>query len=449
MQSHLGRQAVVIGAGMAGMPAARVLSDFFDQVIVLENDALPLDASQRQGTPQAKHLHTLLAGGQRALSVLFPGLEQSLISAGAMRLGVSTDIRWERPGHDAFPQRDLGFNSLSMTRPLLESVVRTRLAAIPNITTRERCRAQQLKTTEDGDRVTGVTCLHENGVVEEIQADLVVDASSNGQVTLNLLAALGLPAPEESAVGVDAGYATTIFDIPEDADWTWKMVVTLPDAPGNRRGALLAPIEGNGWIVALVGSHDTKPPEDEAGFLAYARQLRTQTIYNAIKCAKRRAPIARGGLKASRWRHFEKLEGIPAGLIPLGDTICRFNPIYGQGMSVAAKEAGLLMDVLRAAADDSKGLGAVAAEFLAKAQPIIDAPWATAVVPDFRDPLTVGERPADLGNALKFSGALLKLAYEDAAMHKLMFEVQHMLKPRSVLREPEVVERIKAVMAQA
>lgn len=449
MSTYFGRRAVVIGAGMAGMPAARVLADHFDKVIVLENDMLPTDAAPRPGTPQAKHLHALLAGGMRALTSLFPGFEQSLADAGAHLLTVSMDAEWQFPGYETFPKRDLGFKAYSMTRPLLESLVRKHFVAIGNIKTYERCRAQQLIMSEDGTRVTGVTCLHSDGTAEVIPADLVIDASSGGQLTLNMLAALGLPAPEESTVGVDMGYSTTIFEIPPDAPSTWKMVFTLADPPSNRRGAVLGPVEGNGWIVGLMGSHDAKPPDDEAGFLEFTQQLRTHTIYDAIKGAKRRIPISRYGFKASRWRHFEKLDKLPAGLIPFGDTICRFNPIYGQGMSVAAKEACLLFDLLKTAAEDGNGLDSVPGEFLAESRAIIDAPWATAVVPDFLDPLTEGERPADLESALKFVAALRKLAYEDAAIHKLMLEVQHMLKPRSVLREPEIFEQVKAVMARA
>jgi 2-polyprenyl-6-methoxyphenol hydroxylase-like FAD-dependent oxidoreductase len=449
MGTHLGRRAVVIGAGMAGMPAARVLADYFDQVVVVENDMLPVDPASRPGAPQSKHLHVLLAGGQRALSSLFPGFEQGLVAAGAQLLTVSADSEWQFPNYDSFPKRDLGFKAYSMTRPLLESVVRKHIAAIRNIETWERCRAQRLLTAGDEGRGTSVACLHADGRTEDIPADLVIDASGNGQLTLDLLAALGLPAPEETTVRVEMGYSTAEFEIPPDAASAWKMVITLADPPRNRRGGLLAPIENNGWIVGLFGSHGVKPVDDEAGFLECAQQLRTQTIYNAIKGARRRTPIARNALKASRWRHFEKLERFPAGLIPFGDTICRFNPIYGQGMSVAAKEACLLLNLLETAAAEGKGLSSLAADFLAQAQPIIDAPWATAVIPDFLDPLTEGERPADLETSLRFGAALRKLAYEDAAVHQLMFEVQHLLKPRSVLRQPEIVDRVKTVMASA
>ena len=249
-------------------------------------------------------------------------------------------------------------------------------------------RAQQLVTSEGGASVKAVTCLYSKGEIEEIPADLVIDASSHGQLTYNLLAALGLPGPEETTVGVDMGYSTAIYEMPPDAPSNWKLVGTYADPPRNRRGGLLTPVKGNSWIVALMGSHDGKPPDDEAGFLDCARQMRTPTIYNAIKGARRTSAIARYGFKASRWRRFEKLERFPGNLIPFGDTICRFNPIYGQGMSVAAKEACLLLELLQAAAEDGKGFDAVPAEFLAQAQPIIDAPWGTAVIPDFLDPLT-------------------------------------------------------------
>jgi 2-polyprenyl-6-methoxyphenol hydroxylase-like FAD-dependent oxidoreductase len=449
MPQRLGKQGVVIGAGMAGMPAARVLADYFDQVIVLESDTLPSDASPRPGTPQSKHLHVLLAGGQQALSKLFPSFEESLTAAGAQLLSVTTDYWMEMPRFEVFPQRDLGIRTYSLTRPLVERVVREKVTAIPNIEVRERCRAQHLVTTDDGASVKGVVCSHSGGETEEIPADLVIDASGTGQLTLNLLEALGLPEPEVTTVGVNVGYSTAIFEIPDDAPSNWKFLLTMADPPSNRRGAVLTTIEGNCWLLGLLGSHDTKPPEDDAGFLEYARQLRTQTVYNAIRGAKRQSEISRNGFKASRWRHFEKLDMFPKGLIPFGDTICRFNPTYGQGMSVAAKEACLLLDLLQGAASGDRWLCSVLHDFLTQAQPIIDAPWATAVIPDFLDPLTEGERPPDLGNALKFSGALTRIAYEDPAIHKLMYEVRHLLKPRSILREPEIVERVRAVMAEA
>jgi 2-polyprenyl-6-methoxyphenol hydroxylase-like FAD-dependent oxidoreductase len=449
MSTHISRQAVVIGAGMAGLTAARALADYFDHVTILENDTLPAGAATRAGTPQSKHAHTLLGGGQLALATLFPGFEQSLQEAGAIPTGVASDYWLERPGYDPFPQRDLGMVQYSMTRPLIESVVRRKVADTGNVELREGCRAQRLVTTADRTAVTGVNYTHRSGEVEDVvAADFVIDASSHGLLTLNLLAAIGQP-PEETTVGVDIGYASALFEIPPEAPSNWKIAITLPDPPANRRGVFVFPVEGNRWIVSLGGRYHEKPPDDEAGFFAHLQQQRTHTVYNAVKGAKRLTDITRYGFKANRWRHFEKLAAFPGGLLPFGDTICRFNPVYGQGMTVASQEACLLQRVLADAAAAGKGLELVAPEFLAQAQTIIDAAWRSAVIPDFLDPLTEGERPAEIEKALKFTAALLKASSEDEEIHKLMIEVSQLMKPRSALRDPAISGRIRAAAARA
>ena len=159
--------------------------------------------------------------------------------------------------------------------------------------------------------------------------------------------------------------------------------------------------------------------------------------------------VARFGFPASVWRHFERLEAFPRGLLPFGDGICRFNPVYGQGMSVAAQEACLLHRLLETRAVKDDPLAGLAAAFLAEAQALIEGPWAMAAVPDFIHPETRGQRPPDFEVTLKFGLALTRLAARDAAVHKLMLEVQHLLKPRSVYRDPALVQRVLAVMAEA
>src|SRR5271166_1392007 len=154
--SMIGRHAVVVGAGMAGLPAARVLADHFEHVVVLERDTLPIHASHRAGTAQSKHVHALLGGGQHALSELFPGFEQDLAGAGAVPLRVGLDARIEIPGYDPFPQRDLGWITYSMSRPLIELIVRQRVEPHPNITLRQRCRAQNVVATPDNSAVTAI-----------------------------------------------------------------------------------------------------------------------------------------------------------------------------------------------------------------------------------------------------------------------------------------------------
>jgi len=454
----IGKQAVVIGAGMGGLTAAGALADHFDQVVVLERDTLPSEPTYRAGTPQARHVHALLLSGQRALSELFPGFEQDLERAGAVPLRVGHDVRIERPGYDPFPQRDLGWFNYAVSRPTIERAVRRRVESRANITLRQNCRVQEVLASPNGEAVAGVRNDNGNGASETIAADLVVDASGRGALTLALLQSIGRPLPEETTIGIDLGYATCIFAIPDDASTDWKGVMTFGQAPQNSRGGLMLPLEGNRWMATIGGRHGDVPPGDAEGFLTYARALRTPTIYNAISHAKRLDGVARYGFPESVRRHFERLDVFPRGLLPIGDAICRFNPVYGQGMSVAALEACLLQRLLeRLAGDrlggdrlggDSNPIAGLAPAFFAEIQTLIETPWSVAIL-DFVFPDTRGQRPADFETTLKFGIALTRLAAEDPDVHKLTVEVQHLLRPRSVYRDPALVQRVLAKMAEA
>ena len=443
----IGKQAVVIGAGIAGLTAAGALSDRFDQVVVLERDALPSEPAHRAGTPQARHVHALLLSGQRALSELFPGFEQDLARAGAVPLRAGLDVRVERPGYDPFPQRDLGWFGYAASRPTIERAVRRRVESRGSTTLYQRCRVQEVLATPNGDEVTGVRYENGDGASETIAADLVVDASGRGALTLALLQSIGRPLPEETTIGIDLGYATCVFAIPDDASTDWKGVMTFGQAPQNSRGGLMLPLEGNRWMTTIGGRHGDGPPGDAEGFLTYAKALRTPTIYNAISRAKRLDGVARYGFPQSVRRHFERLDVFPRGLLPIGDAICRFNPVYGQGMSVAALEACLLLRLLERLGEDSNPIAGLGPAFFAEVQTLIETPWSVAIL-DFVFPDTRGQRPADFETTLKFGIALTRLAAEDPAVHKLTIEVQHLLKPRSVYRDPTLVQRVLAKMAE-
>jgi 2-polyprenyl-6-methoxyphenol hydroxylase-like FAD-dependent oxidoreductase len=316
-----------------------------------------------------------------------------------------------------------------------------------NTTLRQRCRVQEVLASPDGKAVTGVRYDNEDGASETIAADLVVDASGRGALTLALLQSIGRPLPEETTIGIDLGYATCVFAIPDDAPADWKGVMTFGQAPHDSRGGLMLPLEGNRWMATIGGRHGDVPSGDAEGFLSYARALRTQTIYNAISHARRLGEVARYGFPESVRRHFERLDVFPRGLLPIGDAICRFNPVYGQGMSVAAVEACLFRRLLERPGDGDPIAG-LAPAFFAEVQALIETPWSVAIL-DFVFPDTRGQRPADFETTLRFGIALTRLAAEDPAVHKLTAEVQNLLKPRSVYRDPKLVERVLAKMAEA
>jgi 2-polyprenyl-6-methoxyphenol hydroxylase-like FAD-dependent oxidoreductase len=442
----IGKQAVVIGAGIGGLTAAGALADHFERVIVLEKDALPQEAADRVGVPQGKHVHALLAGGQRALDELFPGFERALVKGGAVSIRVGLDIRMERPGFDPFPQRDIGFDCYAMSRALVEFTVRQQVHALANVEIRQRTRVEGLVARPDTVSVSGVQWAPEGGTSEMLEADFVVDASGRGAPTLSLIESIGLARPEEATVGVDLAYASAIFAIPDDATSDWKGVFTFP-GPRSSRGSLMLPLEGRRWIVTVAGRHGERPPGDLDGFMTFVKGLRTPTISNAIAHAKLLGEVVRFGFPESTWRHYERLERFPQGLLPIGDAVCRFNPIYGQGMSVASQEARALRQLLATRATAPDPLDGLAQAFFADAAALIDTPWAGSVIPDFAHPDTRGERPADFEVSIKYGMALSKLAARDPAVHRLTAEVSHLLKPRSVYREPELVQRVLAVMA--
>jgi 2-polyprenyl-6-methoxyphenol hydroxylase-like FAD-dependent oxidoreductase len=442
---QIGKQAVVIGAGMAGLTAAGALADHFGKVVVLERDSLPSEPMHRAGTPQARHVHGLLFSGQCALNELFPGFEQDLVRAGAVPLKAGLDVRVERPGYDPFPQRDLGWCGYAASRPAIEHAVRQRVESRANITLCQRCRVEEV--LPNGEAVTGVRYENEGASVT-ISADLVVDASGRGAPTLGVLRSLGRPEPEETSIGIDLGYGTCIFNIPDDASTDWKGVMTFGQAPHDSRGGLMLPLEGNRWMLTIGGRHSDVPPGDEKGFLTYAKALRTPTIYNAIRHAKRLDGVARYGFPESVRRHFERLDSFPRGLLPIGDAICCFNPVYGQGMSIAAMEACLLKRLLDNSGKSGDPIAELASTFFQEMQALIETPWSVATL-DFAFPQTRGRRPADIEMTLKFGMALTRLAAEDPAIHKLTLEVQHLLKPRSVYREPDLLRRVFAKMAEA
>ena len=445
MLKSFGKHAIVIGAGMGGLTAAKALSSYFGKVTVLERDALHAKAEARIGTPHCHQLHVLLRGGLDALIQFFPAFETELEKAGAVRVRVGSETLVEAPGFDPFPQRDLGIDSLSMTRPLIEWVVRRCVEREPNIALQSGCRVTQLLASADGTMVTGVRYDPAGDDSVELKADLVVDASSRGTLTMELIDRLELPRPEQIEIGVDLAYATATFRIPPSAPRNWRALFHRPSA-ATGRGAFIFPVEDHCWHVGLNGVHGEAPSDQLDEFIAFAGGLRTPTIHDAIKDAEVIGTIHRFNLPASVRRRFETLQDFPQRLLVIGDAICRFNPAYGQGMTVAAQEARVLKSLLAARAKDGRGLDGLAPAYFEAIQSVLAAPWATAEN-DFVYGQTRGLCPRDFQQRMQFSAALQKVAAKDAAVHRTLAEVNHLLKPHSALRDPEIVKKVQAVMA--
>jgi 2-polyprenyl-6-methoxyphenol hydroxylase-like FAD-dependent oxidoreductase len=448
MSDLLGRRAVVVGGGIGGLSMAGTLARYFEQVEILERDRLTAFAASRSGTPQDRHPHGLLAGGLQALGEIFPGFERDLRRAGAVRVRLAQDIRYERPDVGVLPRRDFGLSLLCASRPLIELVLRRRAEAIPNIALRPECRVTGIVPKADAE-VYGVRFDAGSGHSQTLEADLVVDASGRAALTLTLLDTLGWERPAVIEVGVDLSYATAVVPVPGNAPPDWKLVLTQPDPPTLALHAVLVPTEGGRWMIALASHGATARLETWDAFLEASRSLITPTIYNALRCAEPPDKIRHYRFPASTWKHFERLPRLPRGVLPVADALCRFNPIHGQGMSAAAQQARLLQDVLRRAAAEPDPVAAAQAGFMAEVAAVLETPWTMSTSADFAFPGTRGERPENFEEDQQFEAALFRAVVADPLVHRAMMEVGQLLQPQCLLREPDIMRRIEAVPAKA
>jgi len=447
--SFLGKRAVVIGAGFSGLSAAAALADFFEEVIVLERDELSDQAIARPGVPQGKQAHGILGGAAKGLEELFPGFERDLLQAGAVPVNPGSDVLLESPDLDPFPLREWGWFVCQLSRPLLEVTMRHRVEKLGNVRFHSGAIALKILGTPDGTAVAGVRYQTLTGTSETLTADFIVDASRHGALTQSFLKAAGWRLPSETTIGVDIRYATALFQLEPGAIGEFKAVVTYPKAPEEVHFGYLLPVEHGCFQLLLVGRGEDTPPADGKGFLEYARRkLRTPTIYDALRGAKRLSEVARYAFPESKWRHFGKLDRFPQGLVPIGDAICLLNPIYGQGMALAAQEANALRRLLATYRLNESPFSTLAHQFLVEAESLVQEPWIMSAIPDFIYPQTRGERPEDLQNTLKSQGALNRLATRDADVYELLGEVRHLLKPMSVLSNPDLVSKVEAMQAE-
>ena len=467
------RNAIVIGGGMAGLFAANVLADHCERVTVLERDeawrprsratghtvdteSLP-QADGRSGVPQSRHVHVLLLRGVEVLRKRFPGLEEELLALGAPPLSWLKDTA-ALAGGSWLPRFDSNLIGFSLSRTLLENQVRERLRRRGNIQFRTGYRVVSLSTSfiqtathgrregEGGSkdaRVTGAVCTAGDETVT-LHADLVVDASGRSSRLPRWLEELGYAAPQESTVNADVGYATRWYKIPEDWQADWKMVLLATRFPDIKGGAVVQPVEGGRWVVTLVGYAGDHPPTDIAGFEEFARRLIGPQVWEAIREAEPLTGIGGYRRTENHWRHYEKLKRWPQGLIALGDSVCAFNPVYAQGMTVSALSAELLDDFLKRRGNRKRGdvdgalLVSSGLAFQKELAKMLQTPWQLATSDDFR---WAGRKAGDASLIERFMHRYIEHVLD--RIHRpdvclAFFNVAHLISPPAALFRPRI-----------
>jgi 2-polyprenyl-6-methoxyphenol hydroxylase-like FAD-dependent oxidoreductase len=434
--ARLGRHAIVIGASMGGLLAGRALVDYYDEVTLVDRDALPLAREPRKGVPQGRHTHGLLARGREVLEQLFPGFTAEMVADGAVSGDVAADVLWFNHG---FYLRSVhsDLSGLAISRPMLEDGVRRRLLQFPNVKIRQRCDVLELICDHGRNRVTGVKVAPRDGSggVETINADLIVDASGRGSRSSSWLEALGYAKPREEQIKVNIGYKTRLYRRRQE-DLHGKMgAIIAACQPDWRFGVILAQ-ESERWTVSLGGYFDDEVPADDLGFVEFARSLPKPEIFDVIKNAEPLGPILTYQFSTNQRRYYEELPGFPERYLVYGDALCSFNPVYGQGMTVACTEALKLRECL---AKGSEGIGR---RFFRAAGRLIEIPWQIAVGSDLQHERVEGKRSAQVRFVNWYIAKLFQSANRDPILATKFLEVANLMKAPSNLLNPAVALRV-------
>lgn len=343
-------RALVIGAGFAGLLAARVLSESYGDVVLVERDPLATDTEHRAGIPQAHHPHALLARGADVLEALFPRLGTELAAAGAVRADLGSDFMSRTPAGWA-PRDPIGLSVRSVTRVTIERIIRRRVLKLPNVSLADGVTIDGLLhdrgtvTGVHGRRVTAAQGLRASEPYTDY-ADLVVDASGRDSKLVSWLAELGVHCPAPMIVNGHVACTSRLYHVNHDLKLDWKTACEITCAPTAGRGGAVSSVDGGRWFVTLFGAGGDVAPADEDGFLSYATTLECQDIAEIIKTATPASQIYRADNLRSRWNRFHKVQNWPRGLLALGDSVVSLNPVHGHGMTLAALNCAELRDLL-------------------------------------------------------------------------------------------------------
>jgi len=432
--------ALVTGAGMAGLLVALVLADHYERVTLLDRDGFPDQPGFRNGVPQSPHTHVLLGRGLSTLDTLIPGLQREILDAGAVPIDWPGDALWLTAAGWSERFRP-GTSIVSVSRDLLEWTVRQHVLRHPRVHVLPGVEVRGVLTDPGATTVIGARIRQrgQTGTEEDLSAALVVDATGRRSDCCRWLADLGYPTPDEMTIPVDIGYASRFYArVPEDRGWNLMLLQAQP--PHHTRSGMMLPVDGDRWNVSLVGRLGERPPTDDRGFLEFAAGLRSPVLYEFLKDSE---PVssARGfSISRNYRRRFDTMSRWPDRFVVVGDAVCSLNPVFGQGMSVAALGALELREELeRTSSTDDLTRRLQASSVRASA----DA-WMVASSEDLRYlALSTGERPPLRSRIVSpYFDRAIRAALRDRLVNSALLDVMNLERSPMSLMHPRVLMRV-------
>ncbi|MEU5808553.1 FAD-dependent monooxygenase [Streptomyces sp. NPDC047718] len=437
-QSTPPRHAVVIGGSMAGLLAAAVLAEHA-KVTIIDADTLPDSPAPRRGLPQARHVHVMWSGGARAIEKILPGITRAWTAAGAIRRSLPTDLV-TKTAQGWIPRCGEKQFNISCSRDLLDAVVRARVTGLSGVTTLQQSRVRALEGT--AARVTGVRVDTPGQEGLLVTADLVVDASGRGSRARAWLQQLGVGGIRQAQVDSGLVYATRIFEAPPGAHEMGFPIVNVqsdPRVPVPGQTATIVPVENGQWQVTLSGTRGGQPTGDPDRFIPFAEGVRDPIVGELLKGRKPLTDVAVTQGTANRRVYFEKAD-LPDGFFAVGDSVATFNPLYGQGMTVAAQGLLAVRALLRTKGIAHPSFGREAQRALA---PMVATAWELATSQDILYPGATGMRPrAGVGLLNAYVNRLMTGATTREALTAAFLQVITMSSPPTYWLRPSVVWQV-------
>lgn len=430
--------AVVLGGGLAGLFAARILADHYDRVTIVERDRLPGGPTHRPGVPQAHHVHAMLPLGRQVADELFPGWTSELVAAGGRPGDILGNVRWLVAG-GALRQTHTGLTVVSASRPLIEETTRRRVLALSNVELLDGYDIVGVRAAPDRTRITGarVTSRHGHGS-RILPADLVVDATGRSSRTARWLAELGYPAPTVDRMPIELTYSTRPFAVPSGVLGD-DIVVAVGRVPGGDRSGVMQRLEDGRTLITLAGVSGVRPPADLAGFTEFADSLSAPDIHEAVRAGRAVGPAVGFRMPTATRHRYERLTELPAGLLAVGDAVCALNPVYAQGMSLVAATMALLHENLIAA----RGGHPDPVRFYAAVARLVDPAWLMSVGADSSLPGIVAPPVPASPFPPGYLAALQAGGVTDVQLARAFTRVASLVDPPSALLRPEIAARVE------